>query len=240
MVNSKWNKRAMKIKGSFWQAVSYFLLRHTPWNIRQLQEEIQKRGVDKLHVGCGLVHLEGWLNILYERREEYGRIKEKGGRLLLNYNLLKTWPIVDNVIAYIAGSHFIEHLDLNHGMVFLRESFRVMKPGGAIRLSCPDLEIYARNYVEGNTAFFQNKLIREWCAFSKAETPGEILAAKAYDSGGSHKWFYDFASLKHILESAGFRDVKKCQRLEGKVPDLDNIELPQRELETVYVEATKP
>jgi hypothetical protein len=114
------------------------------------------------------------------------------------------------------------------------------QPGAAIRLSCPDLELYARNYIERNKSFFDNKLIREWCAFSQAETPGEILAAKAYDSGVSHRWFYDFASLKHILELAGFREVKKCRRLEGNVPDLKDIELAERELETVYVEAVKP
>ncbi|OGX38762.1 MAG: hypothetical protein A3C36_00810 [Omnitrophica WOR_2 bacterium RIFCSPHIGHO2_02_FULL_52_10] len=219
---------------------SYLTLRHTRRNRRRLREEIARRGVSRLHVGCGLVLLDGWLNIFYERREEYGRVKERGGRLALNYNLLKTWPVADHSIAFIAGSHFIEHLDLNAGIAFLKESFRVMKPGAVIRLSCPDLEIYARNYVEGNRAFFENKLVKEWCAFSQARTPGEILAAKAYDSGGSHRWFYDFASLKHILELAGFRDVKKCGRLEGKVPGLKDIELPERELETVYVEAVKP
>ena len=79
----------------------------------------------------------------------------------------------------------------------------------------------------------------EWCAYKQAETPGEILAAKAYDSGGSHKWFYDFDSLKHILKLAGFDEIQRCQRLEGKLPDLNDIELAQRELETVYVEAVK-
>ena len=230
----------MKLKGSFWQAFSYMMLRHTAWNRRWLREDIARRGVNRLHVGCGLVHLDGWLNVLYERREEYGRVRELNGRLVLNYNLLKAWPVADNSIDFIAGSHFIEHLDLNRGIMFLKESFRVMKPGAVIRLSCPDLELYARNYVEGNRSFFENKLIKEWCAFSQAQTPGEILAAKAYDSGGSHKWFYDFASLKHILESAGFREVKKCGRLEGKVPDLKDIELSERELETVYVEGVKP
>ena len=67
----------------------------------------------------------------------------------------------------------------------------------------------------------------------------EIFIAKAYDSGGSHKWFYDFDSLKHILESAGFTQVKKCGRLEGAVPDLEMIEPLGRELETLYVEAVK-
>ena len=218
---------------------SYFMLRHTQWHRRQMQKAIIKRGIDRLHVGCGLVFLEGWLNILYEKREEYGRIKEQNGRILLNYNLLKKWPVTDNAIAFIAGSHFIEHLDLNHGIAFVRESYRVMKPGGVIRLSCPDLKIYARNYIDDNKAFFDNELIKEWCAFSQAQTPGEILAAKAYDSGGSHKWFYDFESLKHILELVGFGQVKRCRRLEGSVPDLARIEIPQRELETLYVEAIK-
>lgn len=239
MGSNKWKKRGMKIKGWFLKVYSYFLLRHTKWNARRLQRDIAQHNVDKLHVGCGLVLLDGWLNILYEPRQEYGRIIERDGRFLLNYNLLKKWPVDDNSISFIAGSHFIEHLDLNHGIMFLKESFRVMKPGGVIRLSCPDLEIYVRNYIEKNESFFQNKLIRGWCAFSQAETPGEILAAKAYDSGGAHQWFYDFESLKHILELVGFQDVKKCQRLEGETPQLNMIELSERELETVYVEATK-
>jgi len=234
-----WKKRIMKIRGLALQVYSYLLLRYTKWNFLWLQKNIASRNVDKLHVGCGLVLLDGWLNILYEPKQEYGRVKKESGKLLLNYNLLKKWPVNDSSISFIAGSHFIEHLDLNHGITFLKESFRVVKPGGTIRISCPDLETYAKNYVEGNVAFFQNELIREWCTFSQAETPGEMLAAKAYDSGGSHKWFYDFDSLKHILELAGFQDVQKCQRLEGKVPDLEDIELPMREIETVYVEATK-
>lgn len=229
----------MKIKGFFLQAYSYLLLRYTKGNGDRLREDIAKRGVTQLHVGCGLVFLKGWLNILYEPKQEYGRIKGADGALVLNYNLLKKWPVDDNAVRFIAGSHFIEHLDLNCGIQFLKESFRVMKPGGVIRLSCPDLETYAKNYVEKNAGFFENKLIREWCAFSRAETPGEILAAKAYDSGGAHKWFYDFDSLVHILEVAGFKDIKRCARLEGEVPELDALELPEREIETVYVEAVK-
>ena len=101
------------------------------------------------------------------------------------------------------------------------------------------MHIYARNYIEGNRAFFENKLIKEWCAFKHAVTPGEIFIAKAYDSGGSHKWFYDFDSLSHILEIAGFKRVTKENRLTGRIPDLKEIEPEQRELETLYIEAIK-
>lgn len=237
--NNKWEKRFKKINGFWNQACSCLLLRYTRFNTKRLRGQIDHANIDRLHVGCGNVLLKGWLNVLYEKRQVYGRLHQDNGALRLNYNLLKPWPVENDSIKFIAGSHFIEHLDLNNGIRFLGEAFRVLRPGGVIRLSCPDLEIYANHYVKRDRAFFEHKLIREWCAFKKAQTPGEIFIAKAYDSGGSHKWFYDFDSLKHILESAGFARVKKCGRLEGVVPNLETIEPPGRELETLYVEAVK-
>ncbi len=239
MGSNKWEKRKAKVQGAFNQIRSLVFLRYTLFHASLLKRQITEMGIARLHAGCGNVLLKGWLNILYEKRREYGKIHLNDGAPWLNYNLLKPWPIEDSSIEFIAGSHFIEHLDLNDGIRFLGEAFRVLRPGGVIRLSCPDLEIYASHYVKRDKNFFEHKLIREWCAFKKAETPGEIFIAKAYDSGGSHKWFYDFDSLKHILESAEFIQVKKCGRLEGAVPDLETIEPPGRELETLYVEAVK-
>ena len=229
----------MKLRGLFCQAVSYLLLRHTPWNRGRIQRNIISQKIDRLHVGCGDILLKGWLNIRYEKREEYGRLKEINGALYLNYNLLKPWPVNGESVRFVAGSHFIEHLDLNDGIKFLTAAYKVLQKRGVIRLSCPDLELYARHYVSDNRGFFENKWIREWCVFKKAQTPGEIFIAKAYDSGGSHKWFYDFDSLKHILEAAGFKEIRKTTRLQGKTPDLEKLELPERELETVYVEGIK-
>ncbi len=240
MAPNKWAKRKVKLQGLWSQICSLIFLRYTRFNARLLRKQITEKGIERLHVGCGNVLLKDWLNVLYEKRQVYGQIRRDNGALRLNYNLLKTWPIENSSIKFIAGSHFIEHLDLNDGIKFLGEAFRVLRPGGVIRLSCPDLEIYADHYVKRDKAFFAHKLIREWCTFKKAETPGEIFIAKAYDSGGSHKWFYDFESLKHILESAGFGRVRKCGRLEGAVPDLETIEPPGREMETLYVEALKP
>jgi len=239
MTMNKAAKRKMKFKGAMNLVYSGLLLRYTRWNTQRLKEVHKKLAVDRLHVGCGDILLDRWLNIRFERREEYGRTKSQNGTLLLNYNLLTEWPFADESVQYIAGSHFIEHLDLNHGMAFAKECHRVLKKGGVLRLSCPDMEIYAKNYVSRNKNFFDNELIKEWCCFKKAVTPGEIFIAKAYDSGGSHKWFYDFESLKHVLEAAGFRDIRKVTRLGGKTPDLEKLEPPRRELETLYMEAVK-
>ena len=139
----------------------------------------------------------------------------------------------------MAGSHIIEHLDLNHGIKLVAQAYRSLKNGGVIRLSCPDLETYARHYLDHDEVFFNHPLIREWCAFKTSQTHGQIFIAKAYDSGGAHKWFYDYDSLKDILERAGFVDIKRVGRLQGVTPDLQVLEPAGRELETVYVEAIK-
>lgn len=232
-------KRMMKIRGFVNFLYSAVCLRFTRLNYQRLLARSKSLKIDKLHVGCGNVLLRGWLNITFEPREEYGRIKQKQGALWLNYNLLRRWPFAGGTVKFIAGSHFIEHLDLNGGLFFFKEAYRVMEKGGIIRMSCPDLWTYADNYIKNNRAFFDNAFIREACTFKSAATAGEIFIAKAYDSGGAHKWFYDFDSLKHLMELAGFKDVKKMTRRAGQVPDLDRIEFSAREIESLYVEAVK-
>ena len=237
---NKLEKRIYKLKGFLSYLYSLALLRYSSLNEKQLKKYFNENPVDRLHVGCGLTILPGWCNVLYERNQEYGQVKAVNGGSYLNYNLLKSWPWPEGSINYVAGAHFIEHIDLNHCLAFAKEAFTVLKPGGVIRLSCPDLEIYARNYVSNNEDFFKNEHIQKACVFKEAQTPSQIFAAKAYDSGGAHKWFHDFSSLKSVLERAGFSNVRKLTRLEGKVPDLEKLELPNREIESLYIEATKP
>jgi len=232
-------KRVIKIKGALKFFYSAVCLRFTRLNQRWLLDRSQKLKIDRLHVGCGNILLRGWLNITFEPREEYGIIRKKGEALWLNYNLLKKWPFVDRSIQFVAGSHCIEHLDLNGGIFFFKEAYRVMREGGVLRISCPDLRTYAENYIKNNREFFDDPFIREACTFKNALTPGEIFAAKAYDSGGAHKWFYDFDSLKHLMELAGFRRIERTTRRAGNIPDIDQIEFSAREIESVYVEAIK-
>lgn len=239
--SSKTQKRIRKVKGFLNQAYSVVSLKYTPFNYRNLVARVSKASISRLHVGCGLTVLDGWCNILYEPGQEYGVLKQlKEKTFYLNYNLLKPWPFAEGSIQHIAGAHFIEHLDLNDCLKFLHQAYQVLKSGGSIRLSCPDLEIYARNYLNNNAFFFANEEIKKACTFQNARTPSQIFIAKAYDSGGAHKWFHDFSSLKDALERTGFTDVRKLTRLTGRTPDLDKLELPQRESESLYVEAVKP
>ncbi|HWQ95761.1 MAG TPA: hypothetical protein VN368_00160, partial [Candidatus Methylomirabilis sp.] len=70
-------------------------------------------------------------------------------------------------------------------------------------------------------------------------TKGEIFTGQIH--GYRHKWYYDFESIKDILERAGFSNITVKQLYESSMPDIIKLE-PDSEgrlLETIYVEAEK-
>jgi SAM-dependent methyltransferase len=57
-------------------------------------------------------------------------------------------PYRDGIFDVVYHSHLLEHLSKRDGSRFLRECFRVLRPGGVIRVAVPDLEQIARLYLE--------------------------------------------------------------------------------------------
>jgi predicted SAM-dependent methyltransferase len=57
-------------------------------------------------------------------------------------------PLADNTTRLIFTEHVLEHLDYDRDLAFvMSEFYRVLKPGGAVRIIVPDLEKYCRAYV---------------------------------------------------------------------------------------------
>ena len=182
MPSNKSAKRIAKLKGAFWYLYSGFTLRHTPLCTLVLKKQIRALGVNKLHVGCGHILLPGWLNITFENRIEYGKIKQNNGALFLNYNLMRWWPFEENSADFVAASHFIEHFDLNRGIDFAKKCFAVLRKGGVIRLSCPDLETYAKNYAAGNHIFihFFQRFFRGLRSIEVYVQPGNVFRSRVF------------------------------------------------------------
>ena len=55
-----------------------------------------------------------------------------------------------------------------------------------------------------------------------------------------HQWMYDGHSLSALLATAGFVDVKEIQPGETGIGNPGTLELRERELESIYVEACQP
>lgn len=64
------------------------------------------------------------------------------------------------------------------------------------------------------------------------------------NSGEIHRWMYDRFSLKRLLESVGFQEVKVCSAMESQIPNfneynLDSIEGKVRKPDSLFIEAKK-
>lgn len=66
----------------------------------------------------------------------------------------KPFAIRDETILAAYSSHVFEHLKDEHIRRILRDTYRVLAPGGYLRVSCPDIDLYVRAFLDKDLEFF--------------------------------------------------------------------------------------
>lgn len=93
-----------------------------------------------LNIGCGyhFSNNEQWVNLDFIST----------GKNVIAHNLIKGIPFENNSFDLVYHSHVLEHFSKEEGEKLISECFRVLKQGGVLRISVPDLEKIARNYLK--------------------------------------------------------------------------------------------
>ena len=163
----------------------------------------------KLHFACGTVRLPNWINI---DRDPVSEIID------VSWDVREPLPIPDGSVRLIYHEHFLEHLTVSEGLGFLRESRRLLEPGGVLRVAMPDLAECVRQYYENDWRQpWMKKYGYEWI-----QTRAENINISFRD--WEHKWLYDREELHRRLHEAGFETLRDCTLLESPVPELCNLE----------------
>jgi predicted SAM-dependent methyltransferase len=89
-----------------------------------------------LNIGCGNKYHKDWVNI-----DMVSSSKD-----IVAVNILKGLPFPDNSFDIIYHSQVLEHIPKENSGKFMNECFRVLKPGGIIRVVVPDLENIVDEY----------------------------------------------------------------------------------------------
>lgn len=195
----------------------------------------------KLNLGCGASIFSEFLNIGYwvdlEKDMLYKEPTGIPGTYLLNHDLSNGIPVEDESIELIYNSHFLEHLDIKQALNFLKECNRVIQPGGLMRILVPDIESFIKAYVEKNDFFFES--YRKILDKEIYTTRGAIFMGMLHNHG--HKFGYDYETLKWIVESTGFTEVKRTLYGESEIKNIAEIEPlnPLRMMESVCIECWK-
>ena len=177
----------------------------------------------RLHLGCGDHRLEGWHNADWVHAPAVDVRIDCSGAL----------PFRTGAIAFIHAEDLIEHLDLPGGKALLGECFRILRPGGVLRLLTPDLAALIRNVYERRDARHLAWCSREMSASGPCESLNMHLRMN-----GEHRFLYDEAYLRQTLSEAGFR-TRRVRWNRSAHPELRYLDLRDFGL-NLFLEATKP
>lgn len=159
------------------------LIMTTAEDILEKTAEVPVRPVSRLHLGCGKRHIPGWHHV---DLLDFPHIDRVGPVERLAH-------IESDSIELIYACHVLEHFGRYEVFDVVSEWFRVLAPGGILRVGVPDFGAATRYYIE-------NGDIRD--------VLGLIMGGQTttYDF---HKVIFDETSLGELLADVGFNRIRR-------------------------------
>jgi SAM-dependent methyltransferase len=164
-------------------------------------------------------------------------------------DICKGLPIADDSVQGVYASHVLEHLSYDDFLLALRNTFRILRPGGVFRLIVPDLQERARRYLYGvsNGSPDASKIFMETTHLGLQHKPKTILSRiRLLYGGSSHSWMWDEPSMIEHLARTGFTDVRRCEFGDSTDPMFAQVENKGRfidaahDLKELAIAARKP
>jgi predicted SAM-dependent methyltransferase len=206
---------------------------------RRIETYLRTHEIRRLQLGTGANAYEGWLNtdvIDFRRRND-----------VVYLDVTKPFPLPDDSFDTVFSEHMIEHLTYADGLHCLRECFRVLRPGGRVRVATPSLRRVAALYGDDLSDLQRRYLAWATDVFvehAEIALPGFVVNNMLRNFG--HEFVYDEQTLAHVLTLAGFVDVTEQPLGESDDPALVGRERHMRRAaefnayETLVLEARKP
>jgi len=195
------------------------------------------------------VRPRGWLNfdasmtLRIERIPVLGRLARKNAfrfhPAVAYGDIVSGLPIPDNSCAAVYACHVIEHLTLQEARNALRNTLRILKPGGLFRVVVPDLRAAAENYLSDDRPVAAHELMRSTYLGQETRGAGALGLLIRLFGRSTHLWMWDERSLSHELSAAGFRGIRSCAFNDSSEAMFKRIEVADRYVDAVAIECSK-
>lgn len=163
----------------------------------------------KLHLGCGFITMDGWLNI-----DAIPSVDT--GHQYLCHDLSRGLPdsIPNESVDFIFHEHFMEHLTREQALVLLKSCRKKLKLGGVMRLTVPDLDELVRRYNVNNI---------DWGGPGGWQPVNRCVMINQGFHAWGHQFLYNASELNRILHEAGFGIIMPVRSKESLHPELNGL-----------------
>jgi predicted SAM-dependent methyltransferase len=172
----------------------------------------ENRGHIRVNVGAGQRPLSGWLN---------GDIWPYAGTVYLDVQ--NKLPFEDTAVHVINCMHMVEHVSSEVCQAFFNECYRVLEPGGLLRVSTPSLEKLIRIY-HGIGEPTHEQVLEHHRDYHQRPVDNICQWFNDHMPLWGHQFIFDEGALIHHLETAGFKDIVRCNFGESRHADLRGVE----------------
>src|SRR5688572_29628565 len=162
-----------------------------------IRDYLESHSIRKLHLGAGGNDPTGWLNtdIAPTRDEVY-------------LDATKRYPFSDATFQYVFSEHMIQAVRWERGVAMLKECYRILAPGGKLRVVTPNLAKFVQLLIGNPDADAQQFIAAKLRFAGWPETPvtGAYIFNRQVRDWGT-EFLYDPATLRKGLELAGFKQI---------------------------------
>jgi predicted SAM-dependent methyltransferase len=137
----------------------------------------------KLHLGCGNVHIDGFINIDIRYLSSVDKVD--------NVRFLRSFE--KNSIELIYASHVLEHFSRWDVKSVLARWYDILQERGILRLAVPDFESICKYYLK-------TKQLRD--------ISGMLYGGQDFEEN-YHKWIWDFNQIEKEMIEVGFKEIKR-------------------------------
>lgn len=160
----------------------------------------------KLHLGCGEIHLDDFINIDIIKTQAVDKIMD-----------VRKLEYEDNSIEAIYSAHVLEHFTRPEAPQVLKEWYRVLKPGGRLIIVNPNLNRWILRYLLNPAYYSKNKILS---IFTKEKVVPEIKVKEMligelfggepkYDFINHHKTAFTPRIMNKLAKEVGFKKIEK-------------------------------
>lgn len=177
----------------------------------------------RLHLGCGHIPIPGFCNV--------DAMTLPAVDIIDNIMFLSKFP--QDFADQIYACHVLEHIAHEEVIPTLQRWRSILRPGGELRISVPDIDRIVKIYSK-NWEHFQTPGNSPWIG---------LLYGGQGDRYDFHKTGFNFCWMSHLLEKAGFVEISEYPHFPhflGNVFDASLAKEPFGEYLSLNIACKKP